>query len=313
MAQPIQERLRGSIVPLVTPFTADNAVDEAALRQLIEWQIASGTHGISVTGTTGEPSSLTRAERRQVFEVTVKQVAGRVPVVLATGSNNLEETLELTHVAETLGADAALVIVPYYNRPSQEGLYRYFTTVARSTALPLIIYNIPGRTAVNIEPLTVKRIRQAADHVIGIKESHKDFEQVSEVLHTVGRDFLVYSGIETLCFPMLAVGGAGHISATANLLPKAVADLYNWVRDGQWEKARDLHYALFELNQALFWETNPGPLKTALSMMGRIYPAIRLPLTLLEGEQRLRLARVLTRYGLIPEGGHAHAVDSFCG
>lgn len=303
MGKTVEERLRGSIVPLVTPFTAENTVDEPTLAQLIDWHIASGTHGISVTGTTGEPSALTMEERRRVFEVTVRQVAGRVPVVLATGTNNMEETLALTGYAEKLGADAALVIVPYYNRPSQEGLYQYFTTVARSTSLPVIIYNIPGRTATNLEPKTLKRIRQRAENVVGVKEANRDFEQVSEVLHLLGRDFLVYSGIETLCFPMLAVGGAGHISATANLLPTAVADLYNLVEAGQWQKAQDLHYRLFELNQALFWETNPGPLKTALGLMGRIYPAVRLPLTLLSGEKRDALARVLQAYGLLAEGG----------
>ncbi len=294
-----QDRLRGSIVPLITPFTQDNMVDYPTLEALVDWQIASGSHGLSVTGTTGEPSALTLDEREKIFEVVISQARGRVPVVPATGTNNLEETLRLTGHAEALGADGVLVIVPYYNRPSQEGLAQYFSTVAHSTSLPLIIYNIPGRTAVNIEPATVKKIRDGAPNVVGIKEANKDFEQVSLMLDQLGRDFLVYSGIETLCFPMLAVGGAGHISATANVLPTEVAQLYNLVQENRWAEARDLHYQLLALNQALFWETNPGPLKTALALMGKIQPAIRLPLTLMGPDKTRALRRVLARYQLL--------------
>lgn len=294
----IQERLRGSITPVVTPFTADNRVDHEALKSLIEWQIASGSHGISVTGTTGEPSSLSLEEREAIFRTTVETVNHRVPVLLATGSTNLEETLRLTHTAEQLGADAALVIVPYYNRPSQEGLFQYFTTVAASTTLPIVLYNIPGRTATNLEPATLKRIGLKAPNVIGVKESNRDFEQVTKVLHMMGRDFLVYSGIEALCYPMLALGGAGHISATANILPREVADLYNLTVRGEWEKARDLHYYLYPLNDALFWETNPGPVKAALGMMGKIHPALRLPLAPISDAHRQGLREILTQYGI---------------
>lgn len=296
-------RLKGSIAPVITPFDQNLEVDHVTLRRLIEWQIEEGTHGISVTGTTGEPSSLAMQERLGVFRTTIDTVAGRVPVVLATGSNNLEETLELTHQAEVLGADAALVIVPYYNRPSQEGLYHYFVTVAKSTQLPIVLYNIPGRTAVNLDPATMKRIRIAAENVVGVKEANRDFEQVSMVLATVGRDFLVYSGIESLCYPMLMLGGAGHISATANLMPKAVADLYNLVSEGNYQQALDLHFRLLPLNQALFWETNPGPVKTALGLMGHINPSVRLPLQLPGRDLTERLAAVLDAYGLIAKEG----------
>ncbi len=295
-------RLRGSIVPMVTPFTDDNRVDHESLRRLIEWQIREGSHGISVTGTTGEPSSLTLEERSAVMETAIHTVRGQVPVVPATGSINLEETLYLTHRAEELGADAVLVIVPYYNRPSQEGLYQYFTTVARSVNVPVIVYNIPGRTATNMEPETLKRIRQTAENVVGVKESNRDFEQVTRVLSLLGRDFLVYSGIESLCFPMLAVGGAGHISATANLLPKKVADLYNLGAEGRWVEARDIHYELFPLNDVLFIETNPGPLKAAMGMMGLIRPHLRLPLSDVSDEHRMSISAVLTQYRLLPEG-----------
>lgn len=293
-------RLRGSIVPVVTPFGDDLSVDHDALRSLIEWQISQGSHGISVTGTTGEPASLSMEEREAIFETTVSAVGGRVPVVLGTGSTNIDETLRLTHRAEQVGADAALVIVPYYNRPSQEGLFQHFITVAHSTDLPVIVYNIPGRTAINIEPATLKRIRQACPNVIGVKESNRDFEEVTRVLDTVGRDFLVYSGIEALCYPMLALGGSGHISATANLLPGSVADLYNYCAAGEWEKARDLHFELYALNEVLFIETNPGPVKAAMGMMGKIRPHVRLPLAAVSTEHRHQIAAVMERYGLLP-------------
>jgi 4-hydroxy-tetrahydrodipicolinate synthase len=289
-------------VPVVTPFDDANAVDVPTLRALIDWQIAEGSHGISVGGTTGEPSALSVDERKTLLRVTVEQVAGRVPVLLGTGSNNITETLELTHYAAELGADAALVIVPYYNRPSQEGLFQHFFTVARSVPnLPLVIYNIPGRTATNMEPATMKRLRKAAPNVIGVKEANRDFEQVSNVLLACGRDFLVYSGIEALCYPMLMVGGAGHVSATANILPGKVADLYNLVRDGRWQEALNLHYELLPINQALFWETNPAPVKYALGRMRKIRPHLRLPLVPVSDAHAKGLDELLVRYGLVEE------------
>ncbi len=299
----IHERLRGSITPLVTPFTDDNQVDHDTLKHLINWQIEQGSHGVSVTGTTGEPASLTLEEREAVFRTTIATIAGRVPTLIGTGSTNLEETLRLTHTAETLGADAALVIVPYYNRPSQEGLFQFFTTVAASTRLPVVIYNIPGRTAANMEPATVKRICDKADNVIGVKESNRDFEQVTRLLQLMGRKFLLYSGIEALCYPMLTLGGSGHVSATANILPRQVADLYNLAAAGEWEKARELHYQLYPLNDALFWETNPGPLKAALAMMGKIRPNLRLPLVMPSPAHAQGLRKILADYGVIAEGG----------
>lgn len=299
----VRERLRGSIAPLPTPFSPDGSLDEAALRRLVDWHIAGGSHGISVTGTTGEPSALNPAEREAVIATAVHAARGRVPVVPGTGSNNFDETLRLTRLARDLGADAALVIVPYYNRPSQAGLYQYFRALAEQVDLPLIIYNIPGRTAVNLAPATLARLSRDCPNIIGVKESNQDFEQVSHVLHQCGRDFLLYSGIELLCYPMLAVGGAGHISATANLLPGAVADIYNHVAAGRWREAMDLHYHLLPLNEALFLETNPGPLKYALGLMGRIHPTLRLPLVLPAPENQARIHRVLAGYGLVDDGG----------
>jgi 4-hydroxy-tetrahydrodipicolinate synthase len=271
-------RLRGSIVPLVTPFTAEDEIDQQAVRSLIDWQLASGSHGISVTGTTGEPSALSLGERETMIRLAVEATAGRAPVLAGTGTNNLKETLHLTRVAERSGADAALVIVPYYNRPSQQGLEVYLRRVADSTSLPVVVYNIPGRTAVNLLPETLARIAAASPNVVGVKEAYTDLQQVSDILLTLGRDFLVFSGIEALCFPMLALGGAGHVSATANVLPHEVAHLYDLTRAGRWDEARDLHYRLLPLNEALFLETNPGPVKCVLGWMGKIHPGLRLPL-----------------------------------
>jgi len=225
-------------------------------------------------------------------------VDSRVPFVPATGTNNIDETTDLTRYAERLGVDAALVIVPYYNRPSQEGLFRYFRAVAAQVDLPIIIYNIPGRTATNMAPETMARLREACPTIIGVKESNKDFEHTSKVLHICGRDFLVYSGIELLCYPMLAIGGVGHVSATANILPREVAALYDLVVAGRWQEAMDLHYRLLPINEALFLETNPGPLKWAMGDLGWIAPNYRLPLCEPSPANQERIRAALAQYDL---------------
>jgi len=291
--------MKGSLVPLVTPFH-DGAFDEPRFRQLIEWQIDSGSHGLVITGTTGEPSALSGEERRHVIETAVAAVRRRVPVVAATGTNNYAETLELTRFARRVGADAALVVVPYYIRPGQEGLYRYFRAIAERVDIPMIIYNIPGRTAANIEPATIAELARDCRNIIGVKEANKDFEHVNRVLHLCGRGFLVYSGIELLCFPMLAIGGAGHMSATGNVLPREVAQLYELVASGRWEAARDLHYRLLPMNDALFLETNPVPVKTALGLMGKIDPEVRLPLTRMTEASLDQLRQIMETYGVLP-------------
>lgn len=292
---------RGSIVPLVTPFGLDGGIDWIALRRLIRWQIDKGSHGISVTGTTGEPSSLTLDERGLVMAAAADEIGGRVPFLPATGTNNLEETLQLTRSAERLGADAALVIVPYYNRPSQEGLYRYFKEVADGVRLPIVIYNIPGRTGTNMTARTMARLRRDCPSIIGVKESNKDFEHINQVLHECGRDFFVFSGIELLCYPILAIGGAGHVSATANLLPREVANLYDLVFAGRHAEALDLHYRLLPLNEALFMETNPGPLKWLMGRLGMIEPRLRLPLCEPAPEVKARLEEMIRLYELSNE------------
>ncbi|MGB3262189.1 2,4-dihydroxyhept-2-ene-1,7-dioic acid aldolase [Paenisporosarcina sp.] len=273
-----KRKLRGSICPVVTPFTEEGAIDEKAFVELINWQIESGSHGISVTGTSGEPSSLTMDERKRVMALAKETIAGRVFFAPGTGSTNHDETMELTKYAEEIGADAAMVIVPYYNRPNQEALYQHFKTVADSVSTPIIIYNIPGRSAVNMEVSTMRRLAEDCPNIVGVKEANKDFEHVNRVLLNCGRDFLLYSGIELLCYPMLAIGGAGFISATANVEPVKVAELYNAWEAGDVARCQDLHFELMPLNDVLFKDTNPGPAKVALGMMGKINPMLRLPL-----------------------------------
>ncbi|PTX64602.1 4-hydroxy-tetrahydrodipicolinate synthase [Melghirimyces profundicolus] len=298
-----REKLRGSIAPVITPFREDGSIDEPTLQDLIDWHIESGSHAVSVTGTTGEPSSLTLQERERVMEVAVKAAAGRVPVVPGTGSTNHQETLHLTKLAQEMGADAALVIVPYYNKPSQHALYKHFKTVADSVDIPIIIYNIPGRTAVNLKVKTLASLNEDCPNIIGVKESNKDFEHVNRVLLNCGRDFLLYSGIELLCYPMLAIGGAGHISATANVVPDKVAELYNAWNRGDVKRAQELHYELMPLNDVLFKDTNPAPLKAALGMMGKIHPKLRLPMDLPSQELQEEIRGVLKHYTERPDEG----------
>lgn len=291
--------MRGSLVPLVTPFRGGQ-IDDGRLRNLIDWQIEQGSHGLGIAGTTGEPSALSLEEREHLIETAVRHARRRVPVLAGTGTNNHAETLRLTRFARHVGADAALIVVPYYVRPSQDGLYRHFRTIADAVDIPVVIYNIPGRTAVNMEPATIARLARDCRNIVGVKEANKDFEHVNRVLHLCGRGFLVYSGIELLCFPMLAIGGAGHVSATGNVLPRDVARLYDLAASGQWDAARDLHYHLLPMNDALFLETNPVPVKTALGWMGKIDPEVRPPLAPLSEANEARLREVMAGYGLLP-------------
>jgi 4-hydroxy-tetrahydrodipicolinate synthase len=295
------DHLRGSITPLPTPFIADGAaVDEAALRRLVEFQIAGGSHGVGCTGTTGEPTSLTLDERQRVIRIVVEAAAGRVPVLAGTGSNNTAESVALSRYAADAGADAVLVVAPYHVRPSQDGLFEHFRAVASAVDVPVMLYNIPGRAGVNVAPETQRRVRHACPNVFGVKEANADFAQVSQDLAVCGRDWRVFSGIETLCFPMLALGGAGHVSATGNVAPREVAALYDLAVAGRWDEARDLHFRLLALNDVLFIETNPGPVKLLLGEMGLCQPTVRLPLAAPTPASASRIRAVAREYGLLP-------------
>ncbi|MFI6181630.1 4-hydroxy-tetrahydrodipicolinate synthase [Nonomuraea sp. NPDC051191] len=272
--------VRGSIAPVVTPFAADGSLDLDSLRSLVRWQLDQGSHGISTGGSTGEPGAQSVEERVAAMAVVAEETADRVPFLPGTGSAKLDETLRLTAEAERLGADAALVITPYYARPTQEALYRWYATVAAEfPALPIVIYNVPSRTAVDIAPATVARLRHDHDNIVGIKETTKDFEHFSHVLNLCGRDFLMWSGIELLCLPLLAIGGVGFVSAAANLAPKTVARMYEAYTSGDHATALDLHYSLHPLVELLFVETNPAPAKWVLEQRGLIASGhVRAPL-----------------------------------
>ena len=263
--------IRGSIAALMTPFTADGAVDHEGLANLVAWQLASGSHGISIGGSTGEPSAQSVAERAEAIRTVARAVGGRVPFLPGTGSAKLDETLELTAVAAEAGADAALIITPYYSRPTQDALYAWYRTVAGEFPdLPIVAYNVPSRTAVDIAPETVARLFRDVDNFVGVKETTKDFEHFSRVLQLCGPDLLVWSGIELLCLPLLALGGAGFISATANIAPAASAEMFEAWEAGDVERAREIHYGLHPLVDLLFVETNPAPGKWVLEERGLI-------------------------------------------
>ncbi|HEX8866927.1 MAG TPA: 4-hydroxy-tetrahydrodipicolinate synthase [Lentzea sp.] len=263
--------IRGSIAPLMTPFTAEGAVDHDGLVTLVRWQLASGTHGISIGGSTGEPGAQSVAERIAAIRTVAAEIDDRVPFVPGTGTAKLDETLELTSAARDAGADAALVITPYYARPTQEALYTWYRTVASEFPdLPIVAYNVPSRTAVDIAPETVARLFRDLDNFVGVKETTKDFEHFSRELHLCGRELLVWSGIELLCLPLLALGGAGFVSATANIAPAACAEMYTAWESGDHERAREIHYGLHPLVDLLFVETNPAPGKWVLAERGLI-------------------------------------------
>ena len=291
--------LCGSYPPLLTPFR-NGRLDLRKFAELAERQVREGSHGVVVCGTTGEPSSLTTDERTELVRVAVEVVAKRVPVVAATGSQSFAETVELTKQAENAGADAILVVTPYYCKPSQRGLVEYFVSVAQRTALPFLIYHIPGRAAVSVTPATVLRIAERCPNLVGIKHASNDLEFVTKLLTDLGPEFRIFCGLEALSLPMLVVGARGLMNAVGNLAPTRVAALYEAVDQGDLEAARKLHAALFELNQAIFLDTNPVPLKYMMSRLGFLDSAeLRLPLVPLDEERQRILDPILARAGLL--------------
>ena len=287
----------GSLVAIVTPFK-NGKLDERALGDLIEWQINSGTHGIVPCGTTGESATLTHDEHDRVVAFTVEVVRRRVPVVAGTGSNSTEEAIALTKHAKAAGVDGALLITPYYNKPTQEGLFLHYKAVAEAVELPLVVYNIPGRTGVNMMPSTIARLT-VCPTVVAIKEGSGAVQQASEIIQLCGERLTVLAGDDALTLPMMAVGGKGVITVTANLVPTKMAELVNAFRDGRLEAARAMHYELYPLFTALFYETNPIPVKEALHLMGKIAPEIRLPLCPMGNDNKAKLLTVLKAAGLV--------------
>jgi 4-hydroxy-tetrahydrodipicolinate synthase len=288
---------KGSIVAIVTPFK-NKAVDEKALSELIEWHIKEGTNAIVPCGTTGESATLDYEEHYRVIEITVNTVNKRIPVIAGTGANSTDETIMMTRKAKELGADGALLVAPYYNKPTQEGLFRHYKAVAEAVDIPIVLYNVPGRTAVNMLPQTVARLAEIKN-IKGIKEATGDMRQVSDIIRLCGDRMTVISGDDFTTLPLLLLGGKGVISVSANVAPRDVAAMIKAWEDGRIEEAKKLHYKLEPLNQSMFIETNPIPAKTALSMMGKIKEEFRLPLCPMSSENRDKLRNVLMNYGLI--------------
>lgn len=291
-------KFRGAFVAIVTPFI-DGKVDEKGLVDLIEFQIANGTHGIVPCGTTGESATLSHDEHHRVVELTVKTVNGRVPVVAGTGSNSTDEAIELTRHAKDAGVDGVLMVSPYYNKPSQEGLYQHYKAVAEAVDVPVVLYNVPSRTSSNILPATVARLA-AIDNIVAIKEATADLIQISEVIRLCPDDFGVLSGDDFTSMAIVLIGGCGVISVTSNVAPADMAALMEAALNGELARAKELHYRLFPLFQAMFFDPNPIPAKTALELMGKIQSsALRLPLCAMDEGAKARMKKVMEEYGLL--------------
>ncbi|CAG0973372.1 4-hydroxy-tetrahydrodipicolinate synthase [Myxococcaceae bacterium] len=288
---------QGVFTALVTPFR-DDSVDERALEALVERQIGAGIDGLVPCGSTGEAATLSHAEHRRVVEVVVAAARGRVPVLAGTGSNSTREAIELTRHAKEAGADGALLISPYYNKPTQEGIVAHYAAIARETAFPLVVYNIPGRTSSNVLPATIARLAEI-EQVVGVKESSGNLDQMAHVIASVPESFTVLSGDDSLTLPLLSIGGQGVISTTSNVAPSEMVSLVRAFRAGDAGRARDVHHRLLPLFDALFVETNPIPVKAALAMLGLCRDEMRLPLTGLSAPNRERLAVVLKDLGLL--------------
>jgi 4-hydroxy-tetrahydrodipicolinate synthase len=291
-------QFQGSIVALITPFR-NGQVDEPKLRELVEFHVKQGTDGIVACGTTGEDPGLSHDEHARVVEIIIETAASRLPVIVGTGSNSTAHTVELSRHAERAGAAGALVVSPYYNKPTQEGLYRHFRTVAEAIALPVLVYNIQSRTAVNVETDTLARLRRDCPNVVGVKEASGSLDQMSQVIGACGPDFIMLSGDDNLTLPLMSVGGRGVISVIANIVPRDVADLTHAALDDDWKRARELHHRLYPLAKAAFLETNPIPIKEAMAMAGMIEPEFRLPMCRMGDANRERLRAIIKTYGLV--------------
>lgn len=288
---------KGSIVAIVTPFT-NGAVDQEKLRELVEFQITNGTDAIVPCGTTGESSTLDYDEHMDVVKIVIEQVNKRVPVIAGTGSNSTAEAIELSRKAKEAGADGVLLVTPYYNKPTQEGLVRHYTAIADAVAIPQILYNVPGRTGVNMLPDTVARLAPHKN-IVAIKEATGSLQQASEILALCGDQIDVLSGDDFITFPMMACGAKGVISVLANIMPKAVADLTDAFFAGDLETARRLHLNTLKISNAMFIESNPIPVKTALGLMGKCSDEVRLPLCPMSEGNKAKLAAIMKEYQLI--------------
>jgi 4-hydroxy-tetrahydrodipicolinate synthase len=292
-------KLQGSIVALVTPFK-DGKVDEASLRNLIKWHLQEGTHGILVLGTTGEAVTIDLEERKRVMEIALEEAKGKVPLIVGTGTNDTQKVLKYTKLAEEMGFDAALIVTPYYNKPTQNGLYEHYSYIAKNTNIPIILYNVPGRTSVNLLPETTAKLSQI-ENIVAIKEACGDIKQVTELLLKCPKDFTILSGDDFTAYATVMLGGKGVISVAANVMPREMSQLMESALNGDVAKAQELNLKLYPLYKAMFVETNPVPAKAALWLMGKIEtPEVRLPLSQLSEKSLETLKTILKEnYGLI--------------
>ncbi len=291
----------GAFTALVTPFS-HGKIDEKSYRQFIEWQIQEGINGLVPCGTTGESATLSHEEHEKVIEICIDQAKGRVPVLAGAGSNNTEEAIRLTRFAKQAGADGALLITPYYNKPTQEGLYQHYKAIATAVDFPTVLYNVPGRTGCNLLPVTVGRLAKEFSNIVGIKEATGNTAQVSDVIEEcAGRPqgFSVMSGDDFTVLPLLSLGGTGVISVTSNVAPKKMAELCKAFAAGDLSKAQEIHYELMPLNRSMFVETNPSPVKTALAMMGKMEESFRLPLCSISDANKEYLRDVLQKANIV--------------
>ncbi len=288
----------GLFTAIVTPFDKNMRINESALRDFVDFQIENGVDGLVPVGTTGESATLTPEEHKKVVEIVIDQVDGRVKVLAGTGSNSTDEALDYTKHAKDAGADAALMISPYYNKPTQEGLYQHFKFIAEKVDIPIILYTVPGRTAVNINPETTQRLSKIKN-IVGIKDASGSLEQVTKEIELCGKNFVVLSGEDALNYPIMCLGGKGAISVISNVAPKLTSELIHAALDGKFERARELHYKLFALSKVMFIETSPGPVKEALNMMGFKAGKPRLPLVPVSRENAGKIRAVLKDLKLV--------------
>ena len=289
---------KGSIVAIVTPFKKGK-LDEEKFRKLIDFQIKNGTSGIVPCGTTGESATLSFDEHERVIEIAIEQVGGRIPVIAGTGSNSTEEAIMLTRHAAKAGAEASLQVSPYYNRPTQRGLYEHFKAIAEAVDIKIILYNIASRTGVNIEPETIARLARDCKNIVGVKEASGNLEQMARIKALCPEGFDLISGDDSLTLPVLSLGGTGVISVVANIVPREVADMIGFFQQADIDKARSLYYRLLPLVKSMFIETNPIPVKTAMGILGMCEPEVRLPLYAMSDENRSKLQESLRLYGLL--------------
>ena len=295
---------RGCGTALVTPFRSDLSLDEEGLRRLLRRQIEGGIHFLVPCGTTGENPTLTREEHLRVVEITLEEAGGKTPVLAGCGGNNTQEVVELARDLEGLGADGLLVVTPYYNKPTPEGLYQHYRAVARATRLPIIVYNVPGRTGTNVDPATLARLAEI-DTVTGVKEASGNISQMAAILQTVPETFAVLSGDDAVTLPLIALGGVGIISVVSNEVPFAMARLTSLCLQGDFAAAREIQRRLHALMEINFIEANPGPVKAALGLMGLIEPVFRLPMVPPKPESLKKIEKVLLELGLLPEAAES--------